>query len=42
MSNIGLNGTGAMLGYGPALPLAAQAWRQAKAGARASAAIADT
>ena len=41
MSNTGLNGTGDMLGYGPALPLAAQAWRQAKAGARASSSIAD-
>ena len=41
MSNIGLNGTEDMLGYGPTLPLAAQAWRQAKAGARASSSISD-
>lgn len=41
MSETRLNRPGDMLGYGPTLPLAAQAWRQAKAGARASSSIAD-
>lgn len=41
MAKAGLNGTGGTLGHGPTLPLAAQAWRQAKAGASSSSSVAD-